>query len=360
MLGVLSFSGPSMSDDKWSALDKSPLRHVGTDNVHLISAISGLGGGGQATPHTANQASAVQYALSSVFAIFGGPIIHAIRIVGGCMNDALGSPLSGTGFLVLSKYQIQWYLIFAKVLYGMRERISLAVFDTTFSSATVFGLPILVSHPQYASHFLADSPHAAVHCSVRTRALSSRIAPVSSIVLQPIFGYILDQQRRGPRAKGMAAYIVYIGVAHVMVVWGFNMIAWFKRQNPDLRLDFHNDSARWFAAYAPSWMYFVFSYVGQIYVYWILGQFASNVTSNARTGGVYRSWETVGQAVSYGMYSQVKNEYVPIGVLPALTVACAPGLWMIVKGLPENSKEIVVADANDSIAEAVDDKVTRA
>ncbi|OCF45331.1 hypothetical protein I317_00854 [Kwoniella heveanensis CBS 569] len=434
MLGILSFSGPSMSD-----------------------AISGLGGGGQATPHTANQASAVQYALSSVFAMFGGPIIGAIGIVGGCIVGALGFPLSGTGFYVLSKYNVQWYLIFAKALYGITAAflyvaessamisypeenrrglylslwvgarnlgsvisgaISLGLNVATSGAGAVstntylvfialeclgvpaallltrsskvirndgYGVPLLPKKswkkemqllwehhkqrrtllliPVYIFTFFGDGvwfTYLAVHFSVRTRALSSLIAPVSSIVLQPIFGYILDQRRWGPRAKGMAAYGVYMGASLVMAVWGFAMIAWFKRQDPDLRLDFHNDSARWFAAYAPFWMYFVFSYMGQIYVYWILGQFASDVTSNARTGGVYRSWETVGQAVSYGMDSHVKNEYIPIGVLLALTVACAPGLWTVVKDLPEQSKEIVVADENGMTMDAVDDKVTRA
>ncbi|KAI8264001.1 hypothetical protein K4K58_012618 [Colletotrichum sp. SAR11_239] len=62
LLSLLSFSGPSMSN-----------------------AIGALGGGGLATPYTANTASAVQYSTS----------------------------------ILVAKYGIQWYLIFAKAVYGI-------------------------------------------------------------------------------------------------------------------------------------------------------------------------------------------------------------------------------------------------
>lgn len=51
--------------------------------------------------------------------MFGGPIISAVGIPMACMVGALGFPLSGSGFYVNSKYGIQWYLIFAKAIYGI-------------------------------------------------------------------------------------------------------------------------------------------------------------------------------------------------------------------------------------------------
>lgn len=53
--------------------------------------------------------------------MFGGPLIGWMGIKWACLVGAIGFPLSGSGFYVLSKYGIQWYLIFAKALYGLSE-----------------------------------------------------------------------------------------------------------------------------------------------------------------------------------------------------------------------------------------------
>ncbi|WVR06120.1 hypothetical protein IAU60_003150 [Kwoniella sp. DSM 27419] len=317
ILGLLSFSGPSMSD-----------------------------------------ASATQYALSAVFA--------AIGIVGGCIVGALGFPLSGAGFYVLSKYRVQWFVIFAKALYGItaaflyvaessamisypeanRRGLYLSIWvmfrnlGSVISGAISLGLNIAtagagaVSTSTYlvfvglecigvpAALLLTRSKKV-----IRSDGYGVPLLPRKSwrrefVLLwehhkmrRPCFGYILDQKRWGPRTKAKMAYVVYMGAS---------------------------------------------LYMGQIYIYWVLGQFASDVNSNARVGGVYRSWETVGQAISYGMDSHVKNEYIPIAVLLALTVVVAPGLWLVVQEIPEKSKDVVVADEHGMVVEAVGDKVTQA
>lgn len=53
--------------------------------------------------------------------MFGGPLISTLGIPIACMIGAVGFPLSGSGFYVNSKYGVQWYLIFAKAIYGMSE-----------------------------------------------------------------------------------------------------------------------------------------------------------------------------------------------------------------------------------------------
>ena len=62
--------------------------------------------------------------------MFGGPLISTIGIPAACMVGAVGFPLSGSGFYVNSKYGIQWYLIFAKGIYGI-SKFSLALSQTS-------------------------------------------------------------------------------------------------------------------------------------------------------------------------------------------------------------------------------------
>lgn len=84
--------------------------------------------------------------------------------------------------------------------------------------------------------------------------------------------------------------------------------------------------------------------MSQTLVYWVLGQFASDVSTNARTGGVFRSWETVGQAVSYGINSKVANQFIPFGVYVGLFAVAMPLFWVVLMDLPEESRVLAIVD----------------
>ncbi len=67
VLALLAFSGPSMSNGKSFPGAKFVDLRTRVNITYLI-AISSLGGGGQATPYTANTASATQYSTSILIA----------------------------------------------------------------------------------------------------------------------------------------------------------------------------------------------------------------------------------------------------------------------------------------------------
>ena len=89
--------------------------------------------------------------------------------------------------------------------------------------------------------------------------------------------------------------------------------------------------------------------MGQTFVYWTLGQFASDVGTNARTGGVFRAWQTVGQAVSYGIDSHELSPWINISLMLALTVISAPCLLTVVEQIPKEARDIVVVDENRTV-----------
>lgn len=53
------------------------------------------------------------------------------------------------------------------------------------------------------------------------------------------------------------------------------------------------------------------------YIYWLLSCFTVDVQGNARNGGIFRSVEAIGQAVSYGINSNVATRFIPLYVSPS-------------------------------------------
>ncbi|KAM0418895.1 hypothetical protein ACHAPT_012160 [Fusarium lateritium] len=412
ILAILSFSGPSMSN-----------------------AISGLGGGGLATPYTANAAMATQYSTSALIAMFGGPLIGAIGIPAACIVGALGFPLSGSGFYVNSKYGTQWYLIFAKGIYGITSAflyiaeasamisypeehrrgfyisiwVAMRNVGSIIGGAITFGLNIsrdgyggvstntylvflglecmglpaafLVSQtkkvirsdgwgvpmlpkkswkeeckllwehhkekrtlmliPIYALTYFGDGvwgTYASLHFSVRARAFSNFIGPLLAVFINPLFGMILDMKSLGPRKKGIIAFWVWALPTAAMLIWVTINLKWFDGQPDELRLDYgHPTTRRWVATWFPQLIYIVNGWMSQTLVYWVLGQFGSDVSTNARTGGVFRSWETVGQAVSYGINAKASNKFIPFGCYIGLYAVGVPLLWAVVLQLPRDT-----------------------
>ncbi|ROV96980.1 hypothetical protein VSDG_04141 [Cytospora chrysosperma] len=95
LLSVQAFCGPAMDD-----------------------AISGLGGGGLATPQTSNTATAISYTMLAVICAFGGPLVNKIGVKWSLVIGAATFPIRGASYYVNSKYGNQWFLIFGSFLSG--------------------------------------------------------------------------------------------------------------------------------------------------------------------------------------------------------------------------------------------------
>ncbi|KAH8883766.1 duf895 domain protein membrane protein [Thozetella sp. PMI_491] len=403
LLSFLAFSGPSMSN-----------------------AINSLGGGGLATPWTANTATAVQYSTSVLIAMFGGPIISLTGIPIACMIGAVGFPLSGSGFYVNSKYGVQWYLIFAKAIYGVTSAflyvaestamisypeehrrglyisiwVTMRTLGSILGGAITFGLNIakngaggvstntylvflgleclgvpaallftrtrkvirsdgwdvprlprkswkkecklLLAHhmekrtllliPIYILTYFGDGvwgTYHSQHFSVRTRALGALIGHTLAAILNPFFGLLLDMKSVGPRRKGMIAFFVWVIPTLAMLIWVMINIRYFETHT-GAAIDF-TETGTWLSRWIP-WLIYI------TLVYWVLGQFASDVGTNARTGGVFRSWETVGQAISYGINSKASNQYIPFGLYFGIFIIATPLFWVVLMQLPVQSR----------------------
>jgi hypothetical protein len=80
--------------------------------------------------------------------MFGGPLIGLLGIPWACLVGAIGFPLSGSGFYVLSKYGIQWYLIFAKAIYGLSRSRCRSILMPASSFLYVAESSAMISFPE--------------------------------------------------------------------------------------------------------------------------------------------------------------------------------------------------------------------
>lgn len=93
---------------------------------------------------------------------------------------------------------------------------------------------------------------------------------------------------------------------------------------------------QWAEAYLPYLIIFTTGYLTQLSLYWILGTFSTDAKSSSRTGGLFRAFETAGQAVSYSINSHTGNDArIPFYVNCALLVLVIPCMMMLIRMIPE-------------------------
>ncbi|RJE23431.1 hypothetical protein PHISCL_04239 [Aspergillus sclerotialis] len=96
ILSVQSFCGPAMAD-----------------------AITGLGGGGLATPQISNIFNAINYAMLALVCFLGGPIVNKLGVKWALVLGAMTFPIQGSAYYCNSKFGNQWYLILSGAISGI-------------------------------------------------------------------------------------------------------------------------------------------------------------------------------------------------------------------------------------------------
>ncbi|WRT64090.1 uncharacterized protein IL334_001019 [Kwoniella shivajii] len=418
MFGALSFVGPAMSD-----------------------AISNLGGGGLSTPYLANLAQSLQYAMSCVMTLFGGPLINKVGIKYSCLIAALTFPLGGSGYYVNAKFKVDWYLLFSRVLGGftagflyvgettamlsyphVHERGRyLGIWSAMRSSGSVLGGAInfstnaktssaggirwstylifigfectgviwalllsqtkrvrrsdatrvpyskditwkaefvalwkhaqnkrtwLVFMPAFYSFFYGGvyGTYLSLHFSVRARALSTLLVPCATIIMVMGYGAMLDNKKWSQKKRAWIALSMWAIPQALCMIWTGIEYSKFAKEGK-IAYDYGTHGRRWAEAYLPYFIIFTTGYWTQLSIYWILGTFSTDVKSSSRTGGLFRAFETAGQAVSYAINSNTGDKRIPLYVLCALFALSVPSLAALIRLIPEKPAD------NDDVAE---------
>jgi hypothetical protein len=116
------------------------------------------------------------------------------------------------------------------------------------------------------------------------------------------------------------------------------------------------EPARWAKAYVPYLIIFVTGYWTQLTLYWILGTYSAEVEVASRAGGVFRAFETSGQAVSYGLSSASHISHViPLYINCGILVLVIPSMVLLISRMPKVSTVILHGD----ILDVVEDDTTK-
>lgn len=177
-----------------------------------------------------------------------------------------------------------------------------------------FGPSSIAVHGRRIS--LRISPPVLVRCHRSSRHSSACKYPSISRVLVSIakliysvgcfgLGFILDikslSQRRRAQLGLFTVVILNLGV----YIWSIVMQVKFNVHTPG-KIDW--DDSLYATSFLPYFFVQTTGPLSQSYMYWLLSSFATDAQANVRNGAAFRCLEAVGQAISYGMNTQIKAD----------------------------------------------------
>lgn len=161
------------------------------------------------------------------------------------------------------------------------------------------------------------------------------------------FGRLLDMKRWSQKTRAWISFALWVIPQSACFIWIGMEYKYFGKA--DASLDYILQPRRWAAAYFPYLIIFTTGYLTQLSLYWILGTFSIDTKSVSRTGGLFRAFETAGQAVSYGINSNSSGDArIGFFVNCALLVVSVPCMYFLIGMVPEQPTEFDL-DEVDSI-----------
>ncbi|KAJ5362552.1 hypothetical protein N7541_003396 [Penicillium brevicompactum] len=189
--------------------------------------------------------------------------------------------------------------------------------------------------PAFYSFFYGGTmgTYLSLHFSVRARALSSLIIPSVTIPIVIAYGKLLDFSRWSQTKRAWIAFALWAIPQAGCFIW--IGIKYSQFGSATLGLDYELDRGTWAVAYVPYLIIFVTGYWTQLSLYWIMGTFSTDIGSSSRTGGLFRAFETAGQAVSYAINSSSgADPIVPFYVNFAILIITVPCMVTLIRMVP--------------------------
>lgn len=111
---------------------------------------------------------------------------------------------------------------------------------------------------------------------------------------------------KGISQRRRAQYGLYMVVTlnAGVYIWSIIMQTRFNADHPG-KIDW--DEPLYAKSFLPYFFVQTTGPLSQSYMYWLLSSFATDAQANVRNGAAFRSLEAVGQAIAYGMNTQIKT-----------------------------------------------------
>ena len=153
------------------------------------------------------------------------------------------------------------------------------------------------------------------------------------------FGRLLDLKHWSQKTRAWISFAFWVIPQAACFIW--IGLEYTSLGTGKASLDYVLEPRRWAAAYFPYLIVFTTGYLTQLSLYWILGTFSIDSKSVSRTGGLFRAFETAGQAVSYGINSSSGgDDRIGFFVNCALLIASVPCMCLLIGLVPEQPSEV--------------------
>ncbi|KAK8009611.1 hypothetical protein PG989_000544 [Apiospora arundinis] len=191
------------------------------------------------------------------------------------------------------------------------------------------------------------STYLSIYFTTRSRALSSLVSPFFCIVGCFGLGFILDLKGVSQRRRAQFGLWTVVILNAGVYVWSIIMQVRFNRSDPG-HIDW--DDALYPTAFLPYFLVQTTGPLSQSYMYWLLSSFATDAQANVRNGAAFRCLEAIGQAISYGMNTQIQTSPL-IGFIVsfALMGACLGPMIILVNSTPDRIPADVVMEEQEKV-----------
>ncbi|KAF1842428.1 MFS general substrate transporter [Cucurbitaria berberidis CBS 394.84] len=186
------------------------------------------------------------------------------------------------------------------------------------------------------------STYLGIYFTVRARALSSLVSPFFCIVGCFGLGFILDIKSLSQRRRAQIGLFVIVITNLAVYIWSIVMQVRFNSNNPG-KIDW--DEPLYARSFLPYFFVQTTGPLSQSYMYWLLSSFATDAQANVRNGAAFRCIEAIGQAISFGMNTQIETSPL-IGfcvTFGLMGLAIVPML-MLVNSTPDRIPADVIAE----------------
>ncbi|KAG4434642.1 hypothetical protein IFR05_009878 [Cadophora sp. M221] len=184
----------------------------------------------------------------------------------------------------------------------------------------------------YNSTFLTQ------HFTVRSRAFSSFFTNFSGIFSSFLIAALLDRQSINIKTRAKIAFTCIITILIGTWIWASILLKQFM-DAPEMPV-FDWFTGGFGKSYA---LVFFWAFGGQAFqqfLYWLVGQYATDISSLSHVTGILRGFEALGQTVAWAMQTAPNaNGFASIGVNFGMTVLCVVPTWIVLSEL-EHSHEV--------------------
>ncbi|KAL5120427.1 hypothetical protein ACEQ8H_001717 [Pleosporales sp. CAS-2024a] len=183
--------------------------------------------------------------------------------------------------------------------------------------------------------------------SVRARAFSSFFTYFAGIFSSFIIATLLDNQKIHIKTRARIAFMSIITIVVGTWIWASILQKQFYDMAEPPVFD-------WFkGGFGKSYALVFFWQFGgqgfQQFLYWLVGQYATDISNLSHQTGILRGVEALGQTVAWAMQSEGgANHFVSIGINFGFSVLCVLPTWVVISRL-EHSHEVRVAVEEEQV-----------